>query len=262
MMRSRCAVVLVFCLFSTVAAATPFASSVVSYDPGTNPAAGYTDPATVLGPPERFTGEGVFPGAVTPFNAPFGADEIVSIGEGGSLIVSFDEPIIDDPANPFGIDLLIFGNAFYFDTDFPNGIAGALANDGGIIELSQDGLSWHAVPGVDADGGFPTLGYLDLAGPFDPSPGTMPTDFLLPVDPSFDPTGLSFDQIVAGYNGSGGGAGVDLAAVELTSAQFVRITNPIGSGVNTEIDAFARVPGPAAPCILLGALFTGRRRRA
>ena len=35
----------------------PFADAWVVYDPGDNPAGGYTDPATTLGSPERFTGE-------------------------------------------------------------------------------------------------------------------------------------------------------------------------------------------------------------
>ncbi len=244
-------------------AGSSFATTIESYTSGVGVPIGFSNPSTTLGAPERFTGEGIFPGAVTPFNSPFGTDEIVSIGEGGSLVVGFDAPITDDPANPFGIDLLIFGNSFYFDSSFPNGVMGGHATEGGVVEVSQNGINWFLVNNVNADGGFPTLGYQDLAGPFDTNAGTIPTNFLKPVDPSFDPTGLNFAAIVAGYNGSGGGAGVDLATVGLPWIQFVRISNPVGSGISPEIDAFARVPSPASLsfAILTLSFATYRRTR-
>ena len=81
-------------LFSIVtpALADNWATQVVSYDPGTNPASGYTNSAAALGEPTRFTGVGVFPGAVTPFNPPFLNTEIVSLGTGGSLVVGEQSP--------------------------------------------------------------------------------------------------------------------------------------------------------------------------
>lgn len=251
------------------AAAGPFASSVVDYTPGSNPGAGFTDPSTALGEPTRVTSPGSpFGGAVTGFQTPFGADEVVSIGEGGSLTVAFDEPVTDDAANPFGIDLLVFGNAFYFDTDFPNGVAGGIGSEGGVISVSADGVNFVTVPGVDADGRFPTMGFRDPSAPFTtdtggPATGTIPSDFRKPVDPSFDPIGKTLAEIVAGYNGSGGGAGVDIGALGLSEISFVRIENPAGSGVTPEIDGFADVPAPgAAGALGLGGLALLRRRRA
>ena len=58
----------------------PFADQWIAYEPGENAAKGFTDPQTSLGSPERFTGEGIFPGVVSAFNPAFGTDEIVSIG--------------------------------------------------------------------------------------------------------------------------------------------------------------------------------------
>ncbi|MEM1098255.1 MAG: hypothetical protein AAGH92_05645 [Planctomycetota bacterium] len=225
-----------------VASAGPFAGSVFSYDEGSNPAPGFTTPEVALGAPERFTGEGVFPGAVTPLNAAFGRDEIVSIGEGGQLTVEFDTPVVDDPANPFGIDLLVFGNTFY-GLGSDGRISGAF-EEPAVLEVSVDGVVFVEVSGIFGDTPFPTLGYSDLTNPFSSVPGQVETDFRLPVDPALDATGLTFGELVQAYNGSGGGTGIDLASLGLSEISFVRVSNPVGSGVTPEIDAFAAVPEP------------------
>ena len=156
----------------------PFADFVISYNQGANPAPGYTDSSTVLCSPQRFTGEGVIPSVVSPFSPPYGIDEIVSIGAGGELVVRFTTPVTDDPGNPWGIDLLIFGNTGFLDDDYPNGrVGGVLGNDGGVVEVGvveDDEIVWYPVSGVLADGLFPTLGYLD-AGPYDEEPGSSPS---------------------------------------------------------------------------------------
>lgn len=244
----------------SVAMADPYADTVVDYTPGLNPVSGFTDAAASLGEPTRVTNPASpFGGATTPFQAAFGTDEIVSIGEGGSLTVAFDTPVTDDPLNPFGIDLLVFGNAFYTDTAFPNGVAGGIFSEGGVIEVSADGVNFVAVPGLDADGAFPTLGFLDPSGAVtfggNPVTGTVESDFTKPVDPTFDPTGLGLSAILAGYDGSGGGVGIDLAPLGLSEVSFVRISNPLGSGVTPEIDGFADVapvPEPTGLAVLGG----------
>ncbi len=229
-----------------IAGDDPFADQLISYAAGANAATGYTDATTTLGSPERFTGEGIFPGVVSVFNPPFGVNEIVSIGAGGHLEVRFDTPVTDDPANPFGIDLLIFGNAGFIDVAFPAGVAGGLfGDDGGTIEVSADGTTWFEIAGAHVDGLYPTVGYLD-AGPYDGVPGAEPSDFTRPVDPALttaDFNGLDLAGILAVYAGSGGGAGIDLASAGLAEACCVRITNP-GVPARTpslEIDAFADV---------------------
>lgn len=220
----------------------PWADTLVSYVPGSNATAGYTNPGVALGEPTRFTGvSGGFPGAVTPFNAAWEPDEIVSIGEGGELIVRFDEPVLDDPLNPFGIDLLVFGNAWYVDTNWPNGIAGGVMSEGGVVSVSVNGSVWFEITGVQADGAFPTLGYLDLSNPYATSPGSVLSDFTRPVDPAFNATGRMFAEIVSAYGGSGGGVGIDIGAFGLSAISYVRVSNPVGSGMSPEIDAFADV---------------------
>ena len=255
---------------ASAAHASPYATTLVEYDPGLNPAAGFTNAAASLGEPTRVTSpNSPFGGATTPFQSPFGTDEIVSIGEGGSLTVAFDAPVRNDPANPFGLDLLIFGNAFYFDSSFPDGIAAGLFGSGGVVAVSADGISFVEVPGVPAVGNFPTLGFTDPSGPFTttdggPATGSIPSDFTKPVDPAFNPIGLSFADLVAGYDGSGGGVGIDIGLLGFSEIRFVRITNPIGSGTTPEIDGFADVaiPAPATAMPLLALAALTRRRRS
>lgn len=250
-------------LGASACSANPWADSVVQYDAGTDGAVGFDDPTAALGAPTRFTSPASqFGGPVTPFNPPFGQDEIVSIGEGGSLTVAFDEPVTDDPLNPYGIDLLVFGNAF-LGLDFDAGVAtGGIAAEGGEIEVSTDGVVFVPVPGVDADGAFPTLGFSDITEPF-PSDAMVPADFTRPVDPSLtiaDLTDLTTAEIVAVYGGSGGGAGIDIGALGLSEVSFVRITNPMGAGLSPEIDAVVDVraiPEPAGALVALAGLLYG-----
>lgn len=256
--------------------ANPFASSVLSYDQGTNAAGAYTNANTALGSPERFTGEGVFPGGVTPFNPAFGTDELVSIGSGGHLTLGFDTLITNSASHAFGIDLIVFSNAGFADASYtdadPNndgtGLTGSnpfIFGAGGeaTVQVSQNGTDWFtaAVTTLDL---FPTLGYSDYTSATPAAPGVVPTDFTQAIDPSLtlsDLANLDFAQLVALYNGSGGGVGIDIAASGLDSASFVRFLN--NSGEAFEIDAVAVVPAPGALALLtLGSLASIRRRRA
>ncbi|MEM9347405.1 MAG: hypothetical protein AAGB26_12385 [Planctomycetota bacterium] len=232
------------------AAADPWADLVVSYTQGSNPVAGFTDPNSALGEPTRDTSPtSTFGGAVTPFQAAFGTDEIVSIGAGGQLTVSFDEPVFDDADNPFGIDLLVFGNSFYTYNPSSQSATGGAFTEGGVIEVSANGTDFFTVPNTAADGLFPTNGYTDPSrdltslGPGGGvAVGTIPADFTRPVDPALSVgAGDTLDDILEFYDGSGGGVGIDLAAVGLSEVSFVRISNPLGSSTTPEIDGFADV---------------------
>lgn len=261
-MKCCCAVVLALAV--PALADSPFATSVVGYVQGTNATPGFTTPSVAVGQPTRFTGEGVFPGAVTPFNAPFMPSEIVSIGEGGSLTLAFDHAITNNPQNHFGLDLLIFGNTFYIDGNWPQGIAAGLFGAGGVVEVGTDLDTWFPVPGVLAVGNYPTLGYSDLTDPYATTPGSVLSDFTLPVNPGFNAIGMNFAQIVAGYNGSGGGTGIDIGLAGVGSIQYVRISNPVGSGAAIQVDgvsAVAPAPGVWSALIGLGVIGAGRRAR-
>ena len=236
---------------SVLAVDTPHATRIIDFLPGNGGVPGYDDPNAAIGEPTRTTGGSFLPEAVTPFQPPWLPSEVVSLGIGGSITLAFDHDVLDDPGNPFGIDLLVFGNAFCTDPSYPAAICGGMYSEGGRIDVSLDGLEWRTVPGVAADAAFPTIGWLD-AGPYDTIPGTEPTDFTRPVDPSMASvlTGVGHLLILDLYDGSGGGAGIDLADVGLSAIRFVRISND-GSNFTPEIDAVADVAaettGPADP---------------
>lgn len=229
---------------AAAAGPAPWAAAVVEYLPGDNAIPGYGDPAVALGPPARRTGAGVDPGVVSPFQAAFLPTEVVSIGANGHLVLELDAPATDDPGHPHGVDLLVFGNAFFTDAAPPSGVVAGLFDEGGTIEVSADGIAWHLVPGASADGAVPTLGWLD-AGPYDAADGRVPSDFTRPVDPALfadaaSLVGLTWPELLERYDGSGGGTPVDLASVGLAEARYVRIAVPGDAGA-IEIDAVARV---------------------
>jgi len=219
------------------------ASAVIAYEPGSGTGASYRNPAAALGEPTRFTGTGVEPGAVTPFRPAFMPGEIVSVGRGGVLVLAFEEPVLDDPRHPHGVDLIVYGNAFCGDIAYPEGVAGYVFGEGGIIELSDDGAEWHAVPEAEADGGLPTLAYSD-AGPYAAEPGAVPTVWDRPVPPAVTAAameGVAYEELVAMYAGAGGGTRIDLATVGLASCRFVRIRVPLDAASVPEVDAVVAV---------------------
>jgi len=231
--------IIVYSLFTS-----PWADTVISYDEGVGGSPGYNSAAAAIGEPSRFTGEGIWPGVVSPFNAPWLADEIVSIGSTGSLIVAFEEPVIDDPANPWGIDLIVFGNTGCIDNSYPNGVVGGLfSDDGGMIEVSADGKQWIEITTSLADGLWPTRGYID-SQPYDSVEGSQPSDFTMPVDPRLsleDVMGLNNDELVGLYRTSGGGTPINLAETGLNEISYIRISVAANSKLSAEIDGMADV---------------------
>ncbi len=270
-MGINCALVAVL---SSAAFASPFATSVLSYDAGSNAAAGYTNATTALGSAERFTGEGVFPGGVTPFNPAWGTNELVSIGSGGQLSLGFDTAITNNASNAFGIDLIIFSNAGFADATWTDqdplndgtGYTGPNpfifgAGGAATVQVSVDGLNWITATTTTLDL-FPTLGYSDFTDATPTTPGLIESDFTKAIDPSLtaaDLANMSLTDIANLYNGSGGGVGIDIASTGLTSANFVRFLN--NSGEAFEIDAVAVVPTPGTMFIATIAALTMTRRR-
>ncbi len=265
-------------LSGTNLATAQHAVEVVSYDQGTTAAPGFDTPLSALGKPERFTGEGVFPGAVTPFNPPFLASEIVSVGESGHLTLRLSNYVI--PQDP-GPEIGVFSNLFLIDINYPNSQADDPVSTGVVdsayVDVSADGFTWVSLGSVDFD--IPANGYNDVAL-------TNLADFHKPfTEPlsSFD--GLFYDDpndnpdILDLLDGSGGGKWLDISDTELSQVGYIRFSllddGDLGSELKFELDAVsiasaavgaATVPEPSVGLLVATAgiltTFTRRRRRS
>ena len=247
MCRARLLSSLAAASFVFTAHAAEFADSVVRYDPGAGFAARFTHPDVALGEPSRVN---PFGEATDPFDPPYGTNQIVSIGAGGSLVVRFHTPILNHPHNLHGYDFLIFGNSgFIITNDFDlatfNWI-GAPATDGSIfgqntgvtrVSVSRDGANFYQLDPASApalDTLFPTDGGGDAHRP--PLPGLTQGDF----------AGATLDDMRTLYHGSAGGAAYDISwaqdanghRVFLPNIRFVRLDVLSGK---VEIDAFSAV---------------------
>jgi hypothetical protein len=237
-------------------AASFFADDVISYDPGVAYAPRFVSPETALGGPSQVN---PFAELTDPFNPPYGTNQIVSIGTGGSLVVHFRTPVINHPHNLHGLDFTIFGGAgFIITNEFDFSIfdwVGTPATDGSLfaqstgttrVSVSHDGVRFYLLnpalaPAVDDFP--PTDGAGDAHVPL--LPGLGADDF----------AGATLDDIRALYGGSAGGASYDISwaqdaagnSVFLPTIHFIRV-EVIGG--KAEIDAFAaigRVPGRGRP---------------
>lgn len=257
-------ILFVLMAYSLAPAVTPYATSLVSYTAGTTVQDGYTDGAKALGMPNPS-----IPGwpdgidNLTMFNGPWSSDDLVSIGAGGSLVVMFDHPVENDPLNPFGLDLIVFGNAGFMDNNWPNGTAGGIMREPGKIAVSQDGSNWYEIAGVFADDLFPTQAYTNTSSPYGRD-GSILSDFTKPVDPGIAWQGKPYNELLAMYDGSGGGTGVDIESSGLPWIQYVKVYQNIDDDWSTEIDAFADVtptPEPVTGMLLAAGLAVLSRRR-
>ncbi|MCG3132885.1 MAG: hypothetical protein FLDDKLPJ_03752 [Phycisphaerae bacterium] len=245
-------------------ASDPWADAVVDFSPSLDGRGLYNDPVAALGEPTRtfidpFSGE---PFRASVVVAPLNRDEsgrktLLTLRRGEFVKVRFDEPVEDDPRNPFGIDLLVFGNAFFVadaGIDPETNMDGVMILGGAyrepvIVAVSPTGEgnpeshpeAWHVFSGGPyGDDLFPTNAFLwDSCA----HAWGSPSDYTRPVDPALteaDFIGLSAGEGITLYRGSGGGAGFDLAATPFASVQYVYLTSEsLG-----EVDALADVaPG-------------------
>ncbi len=102
--------------------------------------AGFTNAASALGEPSRYTPDVQYPSVVSVFSPPFLPEQIVSMGDGGSLTVHFDEPITNDPSHAYGVDLIVYGPAGFCAWG-AGGLpdpAGFAERGNGAVEVSAD----------------------------------------------------------------------------------------------------------------------------
>ena len=124
-----------------VMAETPFATRVVDYAPAPGQWVNdfrFNDPSAALGQP--------FPGGLP------SPDEssLVSLGGfGGSITLAFDHTILDDPLNSFGMDAIVFSNAFWVAGN-PNDHWAECATIEISLDVNRNGLAddrWYLIPG-------------------------------------------------------------------------------------------------------------------
>ena len=203
---------------------SPFAAEVVDYSSDLVSSGYYDNPQNVLGKPTlNVAGFMGWPGAsVKVTEAAFGVDRLTTLEDGGFVTVKFDHRVVNDALNPFGLDLIVFGNAFYAGGSTGDSANMATSNvNGGVfsesisVSVSQNGQDWYDYSSPKADDLYPTQAYewdqeqFDLTG--NGWGGEM--DFTKPVDPGlqdrlFVGGSASVADIIAGYDGSGGGTGV------------------------------------------------------
>jgi hypothetical protein len=136
------------------AASDPWLDVVRHFVPGAFAGFGQTAlPGVVLGPP--------VPGGLTQ-----GSTDVVSLGNGGMIDVSFrDNLVFDGP----GDDLVIFENAFHIGSP-----TGALFTEYAYVEVSVDGATWTRFPFDPATGeglAGKSAVLSDPADPLDPAAG-------------------------------------------------------------------------------------------
>jgi len=169
-----------------VIAADRFVTSVVSFTPG--PCAGFGQPempTIVEGPP---VGGGTSQGSTN----------VVSLGVGGTIVLSFQpNAIVDGP----GVDFVVFENPFWIA-----GNKNDIYAEPGEVSVSDDGVSWTS---------FPCTATLETP-PYGTCAGwnvvmSTPTNGISPLD----------------YPACGGDA-FDLADIGVTHARYVRIVDHSG----------------------------------
>lgn len=120
---------------------TPFAAYVIDYAPAPGQWVNderFNDPGAALGPP-------VVGGLPEP-----GEAELVTLGGlGGSITLGFDHTVEDDPLNPFGMDAIVFSNAFWSGGD-PEFHWAECATIEISLDENENGLAddtWYLIPG-------------------------------------------------------------------------------------------------------------------
>lgn len=124
----------------------------------------YNNPARALGPP---VGAGTANGDTT---------KVVSLGGfGGSITLGFAASVPDNPTNPFGLDCIVFGNAFW-----TGGNPKLRFAEAAVIEISRDDNRnripddrWYLIPGshiVDPQGQMQDGHYILPDDPFSFAP--------------------------------------------------------------------------------------------
>jgi len=255
-----------------------FATEVVAHSPSLDGSGPYNDPNNLVGQPALYCA-GWVPGGgqttdhISIVEPAWGSGYITTFNEGDWAIVKFDHKVMDDPRNPYGIDFIVYGNAFFggdgYVTDTTN--HGAYTLTGGInqeplkISVSPDGENWYRYDnGPYADSLYPTNPWVWSQEKYNETGNGWTdqlNDFAKPVNPALTlaelTAGTSADAMAL-YDGSAGGTGFDLAESGFEWIQYIKVEGLPGFS-GGEIDAFSDVaPVPIPGTVwLLGSSIVG-----
>lgn len=154
-------------------------------------------PEIALGPPQ---GRGINAGSL----------DVVSLGHGGTVTVSFEGRVIIDGE---GTDLIVFENAFEAGEG-----SGDLFIEPGIVAVSEDGVIWHEFPCAAEKAPWAGCAGLEPVT-FDGSEGAV-----------FEPA-------------SAGGDRFDLADLGVSEARFVRVRDAPEDDHVFDLDSIAVING-------------------
>jgi hypothetical protein len=219
----------------------------------------YNDPTAVLNAPTRQFFD-PYDGDVTdrvsildpPYNVtPEGGAVVTEITSGGQITVQLGRKVYDDPDNPYGVDLIVYGSSFFTgvsgtvgnisdstDLNVATLTSSAIYGHATVVSVSQDGTNWYAFPAT------PDL-FPDNAYRWDDANDAWTDEAMNPTKP-LNPylyTNAYAGQTVAGaldqFAGAAGGTGYSLKASGLPWIQYVQIQP--GAGAYSLIDAIAAV---------------------
>lgn len=178
-----------------------FAVEVVAFEPG--PGAGFGQdgmPGIVLGPPAGGS-------------ASKGSTNVVSLGQGGSIVLRLGRPLVDGE----GPDLIVFENPFETPT-------GLLFAEPGVVAVGSDGEAFTAFP----------------CAPAQPAPNGCA---------GYGPVFAGDNDVSATDPASAGGDAFDLADLGIDEARYVKIVDAGDSAApptaGFDLDAVAVVERPA-----------------
>ncbi len=269
-----------------------FATSVVSYDLNNEVLAHYDDPTAVLGAPTTTFDDpyGVTSGNAKGYSnakiieAPYwtdhttGANATVEIPASTatntySITVKMGRTVTNNPANPYGVDLIVYGNSFFSgggaatdSTNLNTYATTRLTAHPLVVSVSPDDVNWYTYPTTSA-----LLPY--QAYQWD-SANAVSTTNLLNFNQAVNPTvaagalalsnGYSTAaQILNAYGTAAGGTGFDLSVTGFDAINYVRVSSTTDD--YAVVDAIAAVdatpePGTLGLVALGGAALLGCRR--
>ena len=106
------------------------------------PATSPNSVASYLPAPGQFVNQNIYANP----DATLTGKQMITLGSfGGNVVYKYDTPIENDPANPYGIDFIIEGNAFT-NTD---GTSAQASGEPAAVMVSKDGETWYELAGSE-----------------------------------------------------------------------------------------------------------------